>query len=156
MNEKRLISIYGSFTQAAQEHRIDLGNRKRVVFTIHAVQTNRVRWVTRSFVSPGYRSIWMPGSDRGSDRLRSGRVFLRLAAHLNISLLRKAHWKHLAGALLRFCFLRVRETHIWRDLDSPFSVGCLPLCSCVLSTSTKPFGQCYVRDRPVKGCMGIL
>jgi len=101
-------------SQAAQKHRIDLGNRKRVVFTIHAVQTNRIRWVTRSFVSPGYRPIWMPGSDRGSDRLRSGRVFLRLAAHLNISLLRKTYWKHLAGALLRFCFLRVRETHIWR------------------------------------------
>jgi len=66
----------------------DLGNRKRCTFTIHM----------RSGCSPlGYPIVPITrlsarlnagGQIGGSDRPR---VFLRLAAHLNISLLRKAH-----------------------------------------------------------------
>lgn len=84
------------------------------VYGIHKLRrsSRRVRWVTRSFVSLDYRPIWIPGSDGGARS--AARVFLRLAAHLNISLLRKAHWSASQVHFYGFCFLRVRETHIWR------------------------------------------
>jgi len=80
------------FTEASEAARVqpeaDLGNRKRCTFTIHM----------RSGCSPlGYPIVPITrlsarlnagGQIGGSDRPR---VFLRLAAHLNISLLRKAH-----------------------------------------------------------------
>lgn len=106
-----MASIYGSFRNGACERWIDLGNRKRRIHNPRG--PNQVRWVTRSFLSSGYRPIWMPGSDRGSDRLRSGRVFLPLAAHLNISLLRKAHWStsqvHFYGFAFFACGKRTSE-----------------------------------------------